>query len=115
MDAACSVSIALFEALYRSSTQLARLRHRLLWRGKTYGKQLVEHHHRRNRPCTYPIYTIHQSHPYQDLVSGSGGSRWLLFGLNGLKQLPHNQFRSQTGECGSLPIVNDESCDFFCI
>jgi len=29
-------------------------------------------------------------------------------------QLPHNQFRAQLWECGSLPIVNDESCDFFC-
>lgn len=23
---------------------------------KTYGRQLVEHRHRRNRPCTYPNY-----------------------------------------------------------
>lgn len=44
----------LWDFLSRSAEVRGKIIIFRLW--ETYGKQLGEHRHRRNRPCTFPIY-----------------------------------------------------------
>ena len=77
--------------------------------GVTHGKQLGERHHRRNRPCTY-----RSCHRCQYSVVCCR----LLLPLPPLACFPPIADASSWRRAGGwaiLPIVNDQSCDFFCI
>ena len=90
------------------------------WRGDTYGKQLLEHHLRRNRPCTYQNYHCRQ-YAIRDRLRGMKLFRVEINRYRQMRrqlprmELPHSPVGEGWGGGANVPIVNDESGNFFCV